>query len=166
MFQKRDAAVPQFWIWKKVESPKQLPPRNFRTPISRKNLLKNRLQIGCIWKSSESDIFLTFDVFEENFVWRDKTYAPWNCWVITFTLTPCDDFKNDLEPPQSFEFYFWLKTGINRLECKQSQNWASRTLVWRTHVNADSQENQTFEFGKIFFPHQPWKPEPSRINFY
>ena len=92
MFQKRDAAVPQFWIWKKCRITETASSSKFSdTDFSKKSFEKS-----AFLKSSESDIFLTFDVFEENFVWRDKTYAPWNCWVITFTLTPCDDFKNDL----------------------------------------------------------------------
>jgi len=87
---------------------------------------------NCRWKLPESDIFLTFDVFEEKFVWRDKTYAPWNCWVITFTLTPCDDFKNDLEPPRSFiiTFEFIQKQGsIDRRWMKSELTKSDQSLL-------------------------------------
>ena len=132
MFQKRDAAVPQFWIWKKCRITETTPSSKFSdTDFSKKSFEKSPL-----WKLPESDIFLTFDVFEEKFVWRDKTYAPWNCWVITFTLTPCDDFKNDLEPPQSFiisfEFISYKKQGsIDRRQW--SRSWANLTKACWTH---------------------------------
>lgn len=163
MFQKRDAAVPQFWIWKKCRITETTPSSKFSdTDFSKKSFEKSPL-----WKLPESDIFLTFDVFEEKFVWRDKTYAPWNCWVITFTLTPCDDFINDLEPPLSFiisfEFISDKKTGINRREA----NEVEVEQIWPKLVGLnDSQENQTFEFGKKLAPlikHQDVH-QPSSIN--
>ena len=130
MFQKRDAAVPQFWIWKKCRITETTPSSKFSdTDFSKKSFEKSPL-----WKLPESDIFLTFDVFEEKFVWRDKTYAPWNCWVITFTLTPCDDFKNDLEPPQSFiisfEFISYKKQGsIDRRQMKSKLSKSDQSLL-------------------------------------
>ena len=162
MFQKRDAAVPQFWIWKKNRITETASSSKFSdTDFSKKSFEKS-----AFLKSSESDIFLTFDVFEENFVWRDKTYAPWNCWVITFTLTPCDDF---IKRPWTTPIIWVLFLIENRDQ--QTTKQARSKLGQSDHSLADSCERgfprkPNFRIRENFVAHQPWKPEPSSIIFY